>query len=78
MTEREQTRTLSACKDTNKRAKMQINLQFSEREYLRAKLKDTNKRAKMQIYLPFSATVFSFHINYHELPINYYLWLIRG
>ena len=35
MAEREQTRTLSACKDTIKRAKMQINLQFSEREYLR-------------------------------------------
>ena len=29
--------TFYGCKDTNKRAKMQINLQFSEREYLRGK-----------------------------------------
>ena len=39
---------------TNKRAKNQIYLSFSEREYLRAKLRGTNKRAKNQIYLSFS------------------------
>ena len=33
---------------------MQIYLQFSEREYLRAQLKDSANRAKMQIYLQFS------------------------
>ena len=35
----------------NKREKKQINLHFSEREYLKLKVKDTNKRVIYQIYL---------------------------
>ena len=44
----------NGCKGTNKRAKYQTCLDFSEREYFRRNAKGTNKRAKYQTRLRIS------------------------